>query len=161
MNKIHEKCLDNNVTLHSVTHEKTNFRKSLDWTLQREQKMDLQWWRSCSHRAFQDKEVEVSVHPVLHRREGKIYLHVEELRLYHSDFWKYFRRSVGHLKALLQMLALHLRSKLFTWKKCPPKSVWRPFVLFQSTSHDLNHYSVFPHSSTLLLFSHPFRGFVQ
>lgn len=141
-------------TLHSVTHEKTNFRKSLDRTLQREQKMDLQWWRSCSHRAFQDKEVEVSVHPVLHRREGKIYLHMEELRLYHSDFWKYFRRSVGHLKALLQMLALHLRSKLFTWKKIPPqkvceglsscssqKAVISPIV---QSPHTLQHSSCFP-----------------
>lgn len=116
--------------------------------------MDLQWWRSCSHRAFQDKEVEVSVHPVLHRGEGKIYLNVEELRLYHSDYWKYFRRSVGHLKALLQMLALHLRSKLFTWKKKKTQKVCEGLSSCSSqqamsstiiqSSHTLQHSSCFP-----------------
>lgn len=116
--------------------------------------MDLQWWRSCSQHAFQDKEVEVSVHPVLHRREGKIYLNVEGLRLYHSDFWKHFRRSVGHLKALSQMLALHLRSKLFTWKKNTPQKVCEGLSSCSSqqamistiipSSHTLQHPSIFP-----------------
>lgn len=129
------------------------FRKSLDRTLQREQKMDLQWWRSCSHRAFQDKEVEVSVHPVLHRREGKIYLSVEELRLYHSDFWKYFRRSVGHLKVLLQMLALHLRSTLFTWKKNTPQKVCEG--LSSCSSQQAMISTIIQFSHTPILF-HPF-----
>lgn len=60
--------------------------------------MKLSDQKSCPHRALQKKKRRGF------RIEGKFYLLVGELKLYHSRYQMYFRMSVG----LLQMLAPHL-----------------------------------------------------
>lgn len=57
----------------------------------------LQWWRPCSHDAFQVKGRRIWVNPLLRRRDrgDEFHLVMKEFKLNPGRFWLYFRMS-GH-----------------------------------------------------------------